>query len=399
MPDFTNYSHFDANAAFTTVKYGSDALVLEVELNEAQNILDNKLSTLIYDRFGNGFYKTGSALTYATGTVTFADDKAFVNGNIVTISSLELELSEGETAYFDVWEQEVTYSSTLKKYGNQQESNTVTNYIKDSRVTEETTRRTQLQYNIVKTTGVSGHTYLPICTITGGSLVDSRTEVGSTGGGGTTVSKLYSSFTATSNGTSVCDINQPEFSVTTDVLDVFYQGVKLTPTVHYTVNGSSTVTLSFTIAIGEIIRFEVLKNYAVSSSTIVALGYYENTTTLGSSSSSATIGISNYNPSTDLLFTYSNSVYLKKDTDYTVSGTGGTAVVNKPSGTWESGTAFDFVVIKNVTLNVSSAIQTQIDGLQSQIDDLQSQIDTLTTNLATQTSTEYTDRLRGYMNL
>lgn len=283
MPDFSNYSHYDSNAAFTNVRYGANSLLLEVEFNELQNILDNKISTLIYDRFGNGFYKTGSTSVYAGGTLTFSNDKAFVNGDIVVISSLSLSLSEGDTAYLDVWEQEVTGSTTLKKYGNQQESTTVTNYIKDSRVTEETTRRTQLQYNLVKTTGVSGHTYLPVCTITGGSLVDNRVAVGAT----------------TAEGTSV-------------------------------------------------------------------LAYYENSVTSGAGVSAVSIGISSYNPTTDLLLAHCNSVFLKKDADYTVTGTGVTSAINKVTGTWASST-FDFLVIKNVTVSLSSAIQTQIDGYQIQL--------------------------------
>ncbi len=36
MPDFTKYSNFDPDASYGTIKYAADALMLEVELNEAQ---------------------------------------------------------------------------------------------------------------------------------------------------------------------------------------------------------------------------------------------------------------------------------------------------------------------------------------------------------------------------
>ena len=383
MPDFTNYSHFDANAAFSSVKYGSNALVLEVELNETQNILDNKVKTLILDRFGNGFYKTGT-LTYATGSVTLAIEKAFANGNIVYISSLVLALAEGESAYLDVWEQELVYTDTIKKFGNQQEVLTLTNYIKDIRVTEETTKRTQVQYNIVKTTGVSGHTYLPICTITAGLLVDNRVAVGSTGGGGGSgsVTKLYSSFTSVAPGTSVCLINQPDYVKATDVLDVFYQGAKLTPDVHYTVagNGLSITLNGFTITTSEVIRFEVLKNMAVDAST-GGIAYYENNVTLGSASAIVNVGISQYNPTNDLLFAYVNTTYLKKGVDFTVTGTGATAAINKPTGTWAIGSEFDFTVVKNVIVNASQDIQDQLTAMQAQIDATVTQTDVSADNI------------------
>ncbi len=143
-----------------------------------KNILDNKIRTLIKDKFGDGFYSTGSTLSYLAGDVTFANDKAFANGNLVTISSLVLALAEGESAYLDVWEEEVVFDSVLKKHGNQQETNLVTNYMKDTRTTEETSRRSQIQYNLVNATGVAGHTYLPVCTIAGGVLVENRIDTG-----------------------------------------------------------------------------------------------------------------------------------------------------------------------------------------------------------------------------
>ncbi len=257
--DFTRYSNFNADASYSNVKYGADAIMLEVEMNEMQNILDNKVSNLIKSVFGEGFYKTGSTLSYALGTVTFEDDKAFADGDILTISTLELALAEGESAYLDVWKEEVTYATVLKKFGNQQEVNTVTNYIQDDRLLEETTRRIQIQYDLVKTTGTAGHIYLPVCTINSGNLIDNRIRVGAIGGI-SSISKLYSSFTAIADDTTNCSINQPLYNPATDILDVYYQGAKQTPTEHYSLNiDGVSIDLTFTIDTGEIIRYEVLK--------------------------------------------------------------------------------------------------------------------------------------------
>jgi hypothetical protein len=349
MPNFTYYSNFDPNAAIESVKYASNALVLEVELNEAQNILDNKIKTLIKDRFGDGFYKTGSTLTYSGGNVTLSNDKAFASGDIVTISSLTLALATGESAYLDVWEQELNYTNTIKKYGNQQEANTITNYIQDARTGEETTRRTQVQYNIVKTTGVSGHTYLPLCSIVSGSLVDNRVIVGSLGSGGSgSTKKLYSSFTATLAGTTNCLINQPDYNPTTDYLDVFYQGGKQTPGTHYTLNANNiSIDLAFSIGVGEVINFEVVKNIAVSTSSGIVISSYRNSVTTSGAQSTVTIGIPQFNPTTDLLTVAANTT-LPLQSDFTVTGTGSSSAIVKASGTWASGTQFDFLVIKNV---------------------------------------------------
>lgn len=177
MPDYTVRTNFDKTAALSNVIFGADALILETEINELQDILSDKIQDLIKDKFGDGFYKKDtSILNYSGGALSLSNDKALANGHIVNITDLSLALAEGETAYLDVWVQEVTYADTLKIYGNQQESATVTNNILDPRpeITEETSRRFQIQYNMVKSTGVAGHTYLPIATITGGVAVDER---------------------------------------------------------------------------------------------------------------------------------------------------------------------------------------------------------------------------------
>jgi hypothetical protein len=263
---FTSYSNFNENANYSTIKFGSDALMLEVELNEMQNILENKIKTFLIDRVGNGFYGDTSTLTYAAGTLTLSNAKAILNGYMINISSLSIALAEGQTAYLDVWQEDVTYQSTIKLYGNQQETNNVTNSIKDSRVSEETTRRIQTQYNIVKTTGVSGHSYLPIATITSGVVVDNRTALTAIGGGGSggsgMVTKTYSSFTASTNGTTNCPIGVAEFNKDTDILDVYYEGAKQSLTDQYTINanGTSIDLAGFSLSSGEAVKFEIIKN-------------------------------------------------------------------------------------------------------------------------------------------
>lgn len=189
--DFTVYSNHNKNAAFSKVAFGSDALILEAELNEQQDIIGDKLKDFIDNRFGTGFQKTGSTLSYATGTVTYASDIAFVGGDMITISSLTLALAEGETAYLDTYIANIAFGDTIKTYGNQQTGTTITNWLKDSRPNEETTRRKQLQYNLVKTTGVSGHTYTPVCIITGGALIDLRATLVSVAVGTATADTGY----------------------------------------------------------------------------------------------------------------------------------------------------------------------------------------------------------------
>src|SRR5690606_13797653 len=82
----------------------------------------------------------------------------------------------------------------------------------------------------------------------------------------------------------------------------------------------------------------------------------EKTVTLSKDSDSVSFGITEYNPADDVLMVYRNSVYMSKDTDYTLGGDGLTIFhINSPEKKWNKDTEFNFVVLKNVERDLPSS--------------------------------------------
>lgn len=72
-----------------------------------------------------------------------------------------------------------------------------------------------------------------------------------------------------------------------------------------------------------------------------------NTTILSQDQNYANIGITNFNPNEDVLFSIWNSTWLQKDIDYTLNG-GLLRIESKDGSNWKSGSTFNFVALKNV---------------------------------------------------
>lgn len=72
---------------------------------------------------------------------------------------------------------------------------------------------------------------------------------------------------------------------------------------------------------------------------------YTNTVTVGAESATVSIGIAEYNLNSDMLFVFANSTFLALTGDYTITDS---EAITKSSGTWDSGTVFDFVVLKRI---------------------------------------------------
>ena len=146
MPDFSQKSKFNKEANFTSILFGADAPLLEVELNELQSILLEKIRDSVRAGFKDGVINSGE-VTYDGSKFTMKDFLVVVDGDIFFVSSLTIPVSNGQKIYLTVEEEEVNYQSTLKKYGNRQETNIV-NHMLDVRVNQETSRRQVLTYNL-----------------------------------------------------------------------------------------------------------------------------------------------------------------------------------------------------------------------------------------------------------
>ncbi len=175
MGFFDKYTNYNNQAGVSSVVFGANRPVLEVELNEMQEVSKELLRNMIAKVCGNGVTDI-SKITYENGAVKIASGCGIaVDGILINCTGLSKSATSG-TIYLQVWEETVDYADTLKKEGNQQESATVANYIKDSRANEETTRRMVVKYDLATSTNSSRHN-LAIASISGGKMTRLVNEI------------------------------------------------------------------------------------------------------------------------------------------------------------------------------------------------------------------------------
>lgn len=180
MADFSNRYRYNKDAGFSSVLFSGDTPVLEVELNEMQEIWREKIRMIFRNYLGDGLFNLGT-MSYDNDTKIFViqNEQAVVDGELIPITSLTINADEGQNIYLDVFEKDVDYTDTLKKYGNEQETVLVENEMFDPRVLEETTRRVVLAYTLSLTNATVGHKYLHLA-----QIVDGDYEVRANGLGG-----------------------------------------------------------------------------------------------------------------------------------------------------------------------------------------------------------------------
>lgn len=168
MSDFSKYTNYNEQAGVSGVVFGAKSPVIECEMNEVQEVQRTMLNRTIRRLLGNGISNL-SKITYDNGAVKIGSDCAIsVDGIIIECTGLSVTMSSG-TAYLQVWEDVENYTSTLKKQGNQQSGETVTNYFKDSRTSAETTRRKVVKYTLATSQRNGAHN-LAIASVSGGNM-------------------------------------------------------------------------------------------------------------------------------------------------------------------------------------------------------------------------------------
>lgn len=156
MASFDKYTNHRDNAGVSSVVFGAEKPLLEVEMNEVQEIQKSMLRRAIKNIIGDGVTDL-SKIVYEGGAVKVKEGCALaVDGYMVESTGLSITASSG-TVYLQVWEETATYSETLKKEGNQQDSATVTNWFKDNRSDTETSRRKVVKYTLATTTNSARH--------------------------------------------------------------------------------------------------------------------------------------------------------------------------------------------------------------------------------------------------
>lgn len=168
MGSFDRDSKFKSNAGFSSVLFGRQKPITELELNETQLIQNNQMRRIVANIVGDGVNDL-SAITYKNSVLTVGDCFFSCSGFLIKNTGLSINLADGETAYLQVWEETVTYLDTLKEEGNQQSSVVVDNTILDEDIGGETTRRGVVKYTISKTAD-STKSNLAVAKISGGSM-------------------------------------------------------------------------------------------------------------------------------------------------------------------------------------------------------------------------------------
>lgn len=172
---FDKYSNYNENAGVSSVVYGAEKPVLEVEMNEMQEVQKTMLRRVVKNTLGDGITDL-SKIVYQNGAVKVLDGCALaVNGYMIECSGLSVNVTNG-TVYLQVWEDTVSCEGTLKEGGNQQSTNTVNNYFKDSRTPVETSRRKVMKYTLGVDT-VEGRQNLAIASVEDGIMTKLCREI------------------------------------------------------------------------------------------------------------------------------------------------------------------------------------------------------------------------------
>lgn len=159
MSAFDKYTNYNDQAGVSSVVFGANKSVLEVELNEVQEINQKLLRNMIAKICGDGITDI-TKITYENGVISIASDCSIaIDGIIINCTGLSMSVPSG-IVYLQVWEEVVDYNATLMKEGNQNSSEVVDNYIKDSRTNEETTRRKVVKYTLATSQDNSRHNLL-----------------------------------------------------------------------------------------------------------------------------------------------------------------------------------------------------------------------------------------------
>lgn len=234
MGSFNKYSNFNPQANYKGVRFGSGIPVLEVELNELQQILQYRIDSLISNYYGEGISGKGE-YSYNGDVLTINNEKALVNGNMIDISTLSIQATEGDKIYLNTWENTVTFDDKIKLNGNLQSEVFVKNTIMDNRVGEETSRRIQLQFNLSKEANESS-LYL-------GQIKNGRFVLEAELNSGTSNSTKVEIFKA-KKGQTVFTLEKGEYRMNVNALMVYVNGVPQFSPINYTETSINSFTLS-----------------------------------------------------------------------------------------------------------------------------------------------------------
>lgn len=155
MAGFDKYSNYNENTSFSSIVFGADKPLLEVELNELQQIINNKLGMIVKSVFGTSSFTTltDNSIVYdsTSKTLTFNDCIAVTdNGLVAYVHNVSVQVGEfgNSNVYIQLQEVEKSYTDLLYYQGNTL-GDTIDNPMKDSRFPFETSRRKVVEFTIM----------------------------------------------------------------------------------------------------------------------------------------------------------------------------------------------------------------------------------------------------------
>jgi hypothetical protein len=174
MVQFNIDSRHVEDARFKKVLFGYDGDFLEVEVNELQDIFNSRLNKMVDEVFGSRPLYVGT-YAVASGTLTITNELVAINRELIFMPSITLAVANGDTVYLNLQDKTITTADTIKQYGNLSGAGVIANYLQDSRLGKESTRRVQLGYQLTKSNVGTG-TFLKLCTITAGAAVKNTAD-------------------------------------------------------------------------------------------------------------------------------------------------------------------------------------------------------------------------------
>lgn len=152
MADFSTYSNYVAESGFTSVVFGANAPVLEVELNEMQQIINHKLE-LFFKYFGDKVLPLKEDIGGISDNIfTLKNCAILCDGKIIYVKESTVEVGSDVASGFILArvenETDAKHNSTLTSCGDVN-GVPVENHIMDSRNPIETTRRKIVKFSLV----------------------------------------------------------------------------------------------------------------------------------------------------------------------------------------------------------------------------------------------------------
>lgn len=221
-PDFSVLSRYNSNMNIELVRIGANANILESELNEMQQVANNKVRQLMRFIYTNGLSNINN-MTYSGSTFTLGQCTAIIDGILINITPCTLNVVSGEDVYLDTWTTSASMNSIVRSGGNTQGA-ILTNYFKDPLIGMETSMREIRNYSLSKTNTKEGHDYLYIARISTGTIVKKAELITSN------VSSLQSKkedILLSTSGQKVFTLTSGRYIPGVGQLDVYLNGMRI----------------------------------------------------------------------------------------------------------------------------------------------------------------------------